>query len=213
MKRKWVLWPNCVPDLLEIFRNEKWAKNETRLYVLRFELCIDRSSTQPHRTPSSSYPALSDLPCLFIIIMSSRPPYKGSRRRLVMAFDVGTTFSGISYRYIGQFPTLFRSFIRCSCSILDPGQVPEVKGVTRYFIQFTIRMNLKALRFPAQEHSSGSSKIPTIVYYDKQGTIRAIGAEAASEGIFEQAEDGDWYKVEWYGNWSVVLFGCWLTLP
>lgn len=82
-----------------------------------------------------------------------------------MAFDVGTTFSGISY------------------SILDPGQVPEVKGVTR---------------FPAQEHSSGSSKIPTVVYYDKQGTVRAIGAEAASEGIFEQAEDGDWYKVEWF---------------
>ncbi|EDR07836.1 uncharacterized protein LACBIDRAFT_327574 [Laccaria bicolor S238N-H82] len=115
--------------------------------------------------------------------MSSRPPYKGSRRKLVMAFDVGTTFSGISYRYLGRLLTLF-SFILCStCSILDPGQVPEVKGVTR---------------FPAQEHSSGSSKIPTVVYYDKQGTVRAIGAEAASEGIFEQAEDGDWYKVEWF---------------
>lgn len=123
-----------------------------------------------------------------------------------MAFDVGTTFSGISYRYIGRFPTLFRSFIRRSCSILDPGQVPEVKGVTRYFIQFPIRINLKAPRFPAQEHSSGSSKIPTIVYYDKQGAIRAIGAEAASEGIFEQAEDGDWYKVEWYGQ--LVCFFC-----
>ncbi|EDR07658.1 uncharacterized protein LACBIDRAFT_298009 [Laccaria bicolor S238N-H82] len=114
--------------------------------------------------------------------MSSWPPYKGSRRKLVMAFDVGTTFSGISY------------------SILDPGQVPEVKGVTRYLNQFSIRIDLKASRFPAQEHSSGSSKIPTVVYYDKQGSVRAIGAESASEGIFEQAEDGDWYKVEWNGQ-------------
>jgi len=160
-----------------------------------------------HHPLHSAY--VVDLPCSFII-MSSRPPYKGYRRRLVMAFDVGTTFSGISYRYIGRFPSLLRRFIRCSCSVLDPGQVPEVKGVTRYFIQFPIRVNLKAARFPAQEHSSGSSKIPTIAYYDKQGTVRAIGAEAASEGIFEQAEDGDWYKVEWYGR--LVWFFVWLLV-
>ena len=27
-------------------------------------------------------------------------PYSGSRRKLVLAFDVGTTYSGISYRLI-----------------------------------------------------------------------------------------------------------------
>ncbi len=35
--------------------------------------------------------------------MPSRParsPYSGSRRKLVLAFDVGTTYSGISYRYV-----------------------------------------------------------------------------------------------------------------
>lgn len=97
--------------------------------------------------------------------MLPRPAFQGSSRKLVLAFDIGTTFSGISF------------------SILDPGQIPEVKGVTR---------------FPAQEHVSGSSKIPAILYYDQAGEVRAVGAEAMHEGIFEEAEDGGWMKVEWF---------------
>jgi hypothetical protein len=46
--------------------------------------------------------------------MSPRKPYGGSERNLVLAFDVGTTYSGISY------------------SILDPGLVPQVMTVTKY---------------------------------------------------------------------------------
>ncbi|KAF8814878.1 hypothetical protein BYT27DRAFT_7081226 [Phlegmacium glaucopus] len=92
-------------------------------------------------------------------------PYSGLRRKLVLAFDVGTTFSGISY------------------SILDPNQVPEIRGVTK---------------FPAQEHVSGSSKIPTVLYYDKDGAVRAVGAETLTEGIYEMAEEGGWFKVEWF---------------
>lgn len=95
----------------------------------------------------------------------TRPRYQGSRRKLVLAFDVGTTYSGISY------------------SILDPGQVPEIKSVTRY---------------PAHEHISGASKIPTIIYYDRRGTARAIGAEAMREGIYEIAEEEAWIKAEWF---------------
>ncbi|KAF8901884.1 hypothetical protein CPB84DRAFT_1776920 [Gymnopilus junonius] len=97
--------------------------------------------------------------------MSSRTAYKGTRRRLVLAFDIGTTYSGISY------------------SVLDPGQVPQIKGVTR---------------FPAHEQISGASKIPTIIYYDRQGKVRAVGAEATREGIYEAAEDGNWIKAEWF---------------
>ena len=41
-------------------------------------------------------------------------PFKGSLRRLVLAFDVGTTFSGISY------------------AVLDPGEEPKIQTVTRY---------------------------------------------------------------------------------
>ncbi|KAF8989882.1 hypothetical protein BDQ17DRAFT_1288292 [Cyathus striatus] len=96
---------------------------------------------------------------------SSRTAYTGPFRKLVLAFDVGTTFSGISY------------------SILDPGQVPEIRGVTR---------------FPAQEHVGGDSKIPTILYYDLDGNIRAAGAEAMKEGIEDMAEEEEWAKAEWF---------------
>jgi len=83
----------------------------------------------------------------------------------VLAFDVGTTFSGVSY------------------CLLDPGLVPEIKGVTRY---------------PAQERVGGDSKIPSILYYDQDGNVRAVGAEALRGSVTEQAEDEDWIKVEWF---------------
>ncbi|KAF8802607.1 hypothetical protein BYT27DRAFT_7260910 [Phlegmacium glaucopus] len=95
--------------------------------------------------------------------MSSRSPYSGSQRKLVLAFDIGTTFSGVSY------------------SILDPGEVPEIWSVTR---------------FPAQERVGGDSKIPTIIYYDPEGNVRAAGAEATREGIDDEVEDGQWIKAE-----------------
>jgi hypothetical protein len=46
--------------------------------------------------------------------MLSRKPYQGRVRGLVVAFDVGTTYSGVSY------------------AILDPGEVPKIQGVTRF---------------------------------------------------------------------------------
>ncbi|KAG5350998.1 hypothetical protein C0989_008361 [Termitomyces sp. Mn162] len=96
---------------------------------------------------------------------SGRGPYGGTTRKLVLAFDVGTTFSGISY------------------SILDPGQVPEIRGVTR---------------FPAQEKVGGSSKIPTIIYYDKSGKVRAVGAEATRDELQDLIEEEGWVKAEWH---------------
>ncbi|KAG5718638.1 hypothetical protein E4T56_gene16515 [Termitomyces sp. T112] len=96
---------------------------------------------------------------------SGRGPYGGTTRKLVLAFDVGTTFSGISY------------------SILDPGQVPEIRGVTR---------------FPAQEKVGGSSKIPTIIYYDKSGKVRAVGAEATRDELQDLIEEEGWVKAEWF---------------
>jgi hypothetical protein len=45
-------------------------------------------------------------------------------------------------------------------------------------------------RFPAHEHiSSGASKIPTIIYYDRDGKVRAVGAEAMEGEIYGIAED------------------------
>ncbi|KAG2129869.1 uncharacterized protein EDB93DRAFT_1095170 [Suillus bovinus] len=97
--------------------------------------------------------------------MLPRQPYRGPVRKLVLAFDVGTTYSAISY------------------CILDPGEVPKIEPVTRY---------------PAQEHSGGNSKIPSILYYDSNGIARAIGAEARQEHVIERAEDEGWMKLEWW---------------
>lgn len=97
--------------------------------------------------------------------MPDRPLYEGATRKLVLAFDVGTTYSGISY------------------SILDPGYSPEILDVTRY---------------PSTDRVGGNSKIPSIVYYDKEGTPRAFGGEALQESVIETAEDEEWAKAEWW---------------
>jgi len=55
----------------------------------------------------------SSLPVYHLPAMAiTRSPYKGTSRKLVLAFDIGTTYSGVSYAF------------------LDPGVVPEIKGVT-----------------------------------------------------------------------------------
>lgn len=59
-----------------------------------------------------------------------------------------------------------------------------------------LRMPLPC-RFPAQERVGGASKIPTIIYYDQEGEVRAVGAEATSEGVEQTAEDAGWMKAEW----------------
>ncbi|TRM63778.1 hypothetical protein BD626DRAFT_260775 [Schizophyllum amplum] len=97
--------------------------------------------------------------------MLARKRYAGSSRKLIIAIDVGTTFSGVSY------------------SVLDPGQIPQVCGVNR---------------FPAQEHAGGDSKIPSILLYDKQGGMRAAGAEALQDDVMDTAIQEEWAKAEWF---------------
>ncbi|PPQ91717.1 hypothetical protein CVT25_012858 [Psilocybe cyanescens] len=93
----------------------------------------------------------------------TRKPYSGLSRSLVIAIDVGTTFSGVSY------------------AILEPGEIPKIHGVTR---------------FPGQEHVAGNSKIPSVIYYDRNGNIMAAGAEADTSSVTAQAEDDGWIKAE-----------------
>ena len=52
-------------------------------------------------------------------------------------------------------------------------------------------------RFPAYEYISGASKIPTVIYYDRAGNVKAVGTEAVKEGMYEIAEE-HWVKAEWY---------------
>ncbi|KDR65998.1 hypothetical protein GALMADRAFT_1213997 [Galerina marginata CBS 339.88] len=97
--------------------------------------------------------------------MVSGLPFHGPQRKLVLAFDEGKTYCGISY------------------SILDPGQVPQIKGLTQ---------------FAAQDCINGSSKITTVIYYDRTGKVLAVGVKAMDEGIYETAEEEKWTKAEWF---------------
>ena len=111
-----------------------------------------------------------------------RPAYSGDKRTLALAFDIGTTFSGISY------------------VLLDPDQVPEIKSVTRCaspLISETMGMfPLKAsLRFPGQTVTS--SKIPSTIWYDSSGRARSFGAEATLLDTVDKAETNGWTKLDW----------------
>ncbi|PPQ99006.1 hypothetical protein CVT24_003488 [Panaeolus cyanescens] len=98
---------------------------------------------------------------------ASREPYLGEKHRLIIAIDVGTAYSGVSYR----------------SSLLEPGQIPEIHGVNRY---------------PGQDRYGGDSKIPTIMWYDSAGTVRAAGAEALLDQATVAAEEEGWIRAEWF---------------
>ncbi|PPQ89040.1 hypothetical protein CVT25_006718 [Psilocybe cyanescens] len=125
--------------------------------------------------------------------MPTRQPYSSTQRKLVLAFDVGTTFSGISYRLVGHLLLNLSSELWVLlCSILNLGEVAKIRSVTR-----SIHKALKR-RFHAQHCAGGGSKIPTVIYYDKHGEVRAVGAKARQKGIEADAEDKEWTKAEWF---------------
>ncbi|KAJ7189266.1 hypothetical protein C8R46DRAFT_36829 [Mycena filopes] len=95
---------------------------------------------------------------------TTRKPYSGLRT-LVFGIDVGTTSSGLSY------------------SILEPGQVPVIRPITR---------------FPAQPDVGGDSKVPTSIFYSREGVIRSQGAETALVEYKERAEDEGWELARWF---------------
>ena len=115
------------------------------------------------------------------VTSDTRKPYSGNTRSLVLAFDVGTTFSGVSY------------------AILEPNEIPKIHGVTRCILSL-LPLNLLPLswfiRYPGQEHVAGSYKIPTLMFYDQDGNMKVAGAEADSNAIIDLAEDEGWTKTE-----------------
>ena len=50
-------------------------------------------------------------------------------------------------------------------------------------------------RFPGQ--NSGDSRIPSILWYTKQGEVFRVGAEARENSALEVADDEDMFYVEW----------------
>lgn len=53
-------------------------------------------------------------------------------------------------------------------------------------------------RYPGQEYMPASSKVPTIICYDKQGNPRAAGAEVFLPENVDLAETEEWLRVEWF---------------
>ena len=115
-------------------------------------------------------------------------PYAGSKRRIVLSFDIGMTFSGVSYCY------------------LDPGESPKICCVTRYAKIRSKCFRCSFLpRYPGQEQAAGSNKIPTVLLYDNDGKMRAAGAEADLDENAENVDSGEWNRVEWWASWWNVL--------
>jgi len=89
------------------------------------------------------------------------------------------------------------------CSILDPGETPDIRGVTRCVLCISdtelarLKLTVVPNSFPAHEQVNSGSKIPTIIYYDGDGEVRAVGSEAMKEDIVRQAKEEGWYKAEW----------------
>lgn len=114
--------------------------------------------------------------------MTTRQPYQGSRLKLCLAFDIGATYSGISY------------------CVLRPGKIPTVYSVTRFVAIYPLKWTpqWQFARFSGRKPDGRSSKVPSVLYYDQSGQLRAVGSETTSSEILKQAREEAWLKVTWY---------------
>ncbi|KAL1725504.1 hypothetical protein EV714DRAFT_221153 [Schizophyllum commune] len=73
-------------------------------------------------------------------------------------------------------------------------------GLTELRAQLKWFENVSQLlsRFPAQEHAGGDSKIPSVLFYDRYGQVRAVGAETLQEDVILRASDERWVRSEWF---------------
>ncbi|KAG8894097.1 hypothetical protein FRB99_001522 [Tulasnella sp. 403] len=102
------------------------------------------------------------------MVPRTRFPYTGAKPSIVIAIDVGTTFSGVSYTF------------------LRPYQVSTVYNVMRL-----------PGSFKGQEDLPTNTKVPTILYYDRGGQLLACGAEATAGqlGNPEEYIKVEWFKL------------------
>lgn len=64
-------------------------------------------------------------------VADTRKPYSGLSRSLVIAIDVGTTFSGVSFSPEQHLYIYLYLSVKVSYAILEPGDIPKIHGVTR----------------------------------------------------------------------------------
>ena len=66
--------------------------------------------------------------------------------------------------------------------------------------KFSISLYRSALtgpRFPSQARVGDGAKVPSLLYYDEAGNVRAAGAEVLTENVLEAALTEEWTKAEW----------------
>ena len=73
----------------------------------------------------------------------------------------------------------------------------SVESPSRIPISFRINLSLYHFRFPGQAEGRGNAKVPSILYYDARGNVRAVGSEALSMDVINDAEENGWMKAEW----------------
>ncbi|KLO12785.1 hypothetical protein SCHPADRAFT_940958 [Schizopora paradoxa] len=73
------------------------------------------------------------------------------------------------------------TFSGVSYAFLHPGEVPEIQSVTK---------------FSDQAQSSG--KVPSVMYYDKNGDLKGAGAKTTQESFLEEAAENEWTRVEYF---------------
>ena len=89
--------------------------------------------------------------------------------KLALAFDIGTTYSSVSY------------------CIKEPHHVPEVLSVARYALHRLLSILFTGHRFPSQGVAHTDAKVPSVLYYDKTGAVRAAGTEVLAQDVIERA--------------------------
>ncbi|KAJ7629513.1 hypothetical protein DFH06DRAFT_1480482 [Mycena polygramma] len=77
------------------------------------------------------------------------------------------------------------TFTATSFCLLQPGNVPKFEEI---------------LRWPKQ--ATPDAKVPSVLYYDRNGNPKAFGAETEDEDTVIEAEENGWFKAEW---WKLLL--------
>ncbi|KAJ7641484.1 hypothetical protein FB45DRAFT_358285 [Roridomyces roridus] len=73
------------------------------------------------------------------------------------------------------------TFTATSFCLLQPGNVPKFEEI---------------LRWPKQ--ATPDAKVPSVLYYDRNGVAKAFGAETEDEDTIIEAEENGWKKTEWW---------------
>ena len=138
-----------------------------------------------------------------------RKAYTGGKKAIAIAFDVGVTFSGASYAMLdpGEIPKIY-NVTRCGLdhhtsistlgtpcvnrAFLHPHPLAPTHRDRNTWTDLIVILD----SFPGQVHEAGNTKIPSILWYDKDGNIVRAGAEVEEQSNNNKAEARGRTKVE-----------------